>query len=190
MMRVITGSARGVRLEAPAGESTRPTAERTKEAVFSMIQFEVEGRRTLDLFAGSGQMGIEAISRGAVRATFVDQSEQVAALIRRNLAKTRTEAQGTVVRSDYRAFLRTCRERYDLVFLDPPYALGAIPGVLDTMIRRDLLLPGALLICETGRPEDVFAGKAALEDRFLIRRRTNYGVAHIALLEWKGEDPA
>ena len=89
MMRVITGKARGIRLTAPDGEQTRPTAERTKEAVFSMIQFETEGRQVLDLFAGSGQLGIEALSRGAAHAVFVDSSKQAIAVIERNLCKTR-----------------------------------------------------------------------------------------------------
>ena len=133
MMRIITGSARGVRLDTLAGEDvTRPTAERTKQAVFSAIQFEVEGREVLDLFGGSGQMGLEALSRGASSCMFVDAAEEAIALIKRNAQKTRLFDRCRFLVSDYRNYLRKARGRakFDLVFLDPPYALRALPEAL------------------------------------------------------------
>ena len=121
-MRVITGSARGMALKAPKGMDTRPTMDQVKEGIFSAIQFEVEGRRVLDLFAGSGQMGIEALSRGAKSAVFVDMREDACKVVRENLAKTRLEQNARVVRADYLSYLVSARETFDLIFLDPPYA--------------------------------------------------------------------
>ena len=121
-MRVITGSARGVTLKTPDGMQTRPTTDRVKEAMFSIIQFEIPGADVLDLFGGTGQLGIEALSRGAKSATFVDAGEPACRLIRENLKRTRLEQSGKVVRSDYLAYLNRCREKYHIIFLDPPYA--------------------------------------------------------------------
>ncbi len=184
MMRVITGKARGIRLAAPAGEETRPTAERVKEAVFSMIQFETEGRRVLDLFAGSGQLGIEAISRGAAHAVFVDSSKQAVGTVEKNLCKTKLALQADVFCSNYRDFLRTSRNRrgFDLVFLDPPYASGAVSDALDALLAGKLLLPGAILVCETAKPQDVFAGNESLAEAFDVRREARYGAAYVTVL--------
>ena len=115
-MRVITGTARGMRLKELPGLETRPTTDKVKESVFNIVQFDVEGRRVLDLFGGTGQMGIEALSRGAASCTFVDVRKEAAAVIRANLAHTKLEEQGKVVQGDYLAFLTGCREKFDLVF--------------------------------------------------------------------------
>jgi len=145
-VRVITGSARGRRIETLTGEDVRPTAERVKEAVFSIIQFHVEERRFLDLFAGSGQMGIEALSRGAKQAVFVDMRRESAELIKRNLSATALEANALVMNMDSLAFLKQAREPFDLAFLDPPYGAGllqkALPGVAKIMNK------GGVIICE------------------------------------------
>ena len=109
-MRVITGTARGMRLKELPGLETRPTTDKVKESVFNIVQFDVEGRRVLDLFGGTGQMGIEALSRGAASCTFVDVRKEAAAVIRANLAHTKLEEQGKVVQGDYLAFLTGCRE--------------------------------------------------------------------------------
>ena len=100
-MRVIAGKAKGIQLNTPEGMLTRPTTDRVKEALFSIIQFELPGARVLDLFGGTGQLGIEALSRGAASAVFVDSRREACQLIRSNLKKTHLEAQGTVVQSDY-----------------------------------------------------------------------------------------
>ena len=121
-MRVITGTARGVPLKAPRGMDTRPTMDQVKEGIFSAIQFEVEGRTALDLFAGSGQLGIEALSRGAAHCTFVDKGREPVSVIRENLKKTRLEERAEVVQADYSSYLKTCRRQFDLILLDPPYA--------------------------------------------------------------------
>ncbi len=166
-MRVITGSARGVRLQTPEGQQTRPTAERVKEALFSIIQFEIEGRRVLDLFAGTGQLGIEALSRGARSAVFVDQRADAAKLVRENLRRTKLETHATVVTGDYAAFLSSARERFDLIFLDPPYADTTLENALNRITAIDIVADGGIIICE--RPVEKalsldFAGFARSRD--------------------------
>lgn len=188
MMRVITGLAKGTQLKAPAGETTRPTSERSKEAMFSMIQFEVEGRRVLDLFAGSGQLGIEALSRGAKSAVFVDQSAPAVQVIQSNLQKTKLQEKSAVFGKDGFSFLQGTTEKFDLVFLDPPYAAGAIPKALSGLLERDLLLPGAILLCESADPDDVFGGDSRLSQMFLLRSQKKHGVAYLTLLELAGKE--
>ncbi len=149
MMRVITGSARGRRLETLPGEDvTRPTTESVKEALFSMIQFDIEGRRVLDLFAGSGQLGIEALSRGARSCTFVENNRGAKQVVERNLAHCRLEEQANVVFSDAVSFLNRSGT-YDLVLLDPPYGKGILQRVLAALVPR--LSDDAMVVCESGR---------------------------------------
>ena len=121
-MRVITGTARGRVLKTLEGEDVRPTTDRVKEAVFSIIQFEIEGRRVLDLFAGSGQLGIEALSRGAASATFVDMSKDSLSAVKYNLEHTKLGDNAKVVQTDALSFLKLTKDKFDIVFLDPPYA--------------------------------------------------------------------
>ena len=147
-MRVITGTAKGVKLKTLEGLSTRPTADRVKEGLFSIIQFEVEGRRALDLFAGSGQLGIEALSRGTERAVFVDENPAAVKIIRENLEKTRLSDRAQVIRSDYLSYLRTAGETFDLIFLDPPYAENFQEIALKTISEIDILRRGGIIICE------------------------------------------
>ena len=149
-MRVISGAARGRRLRELSGQETRPTTDKVKESIFNIIQFDIEGRRALDLFAGTGQLGIEALSRGAASCTFVDVRREAAALVRENLAHTGL-AGGTVVQGDYLAFLTSCREKFDLVFLDPPYASGQLEKALETIAAIDIITEHGIIICESGR---------------------------------------
>ncbi len=147
-MRVITGTARGKRLETVAGdEVVRPTAERVKEGLFSAIQFRVEGARVLDLFAGSGQLGIEALSRGAARCTFVDQSREAVGVVMRNLRSTGLNAAARVITGDSLRFLQDCRDEFDLVFVDPPYHKGTVQAALDGLCG--LVAPNGCVMCET-----------------------------------------
>src|SRR5215212_8363551 len=128
-MRVIAGSYKGRRLQAPPGLATRPTSDRVREALFSILGARVESARVLDLFAGSGALGIEALSRGAAAATFVDNAAPAIRALEANLRDV--EADATVVRAEVRRFLggasRSARQ-YDLVFLDPPYQQAASVG--------------------------------------------------------------
>ena len=188
MMRIITGKARGTKLQTLAGEATRPTAERTKEAVFSMINFDIAGARVLDLFAGSGQLGLEALSRGAKSAVLNDSSREAAAIIRANAEKTRLVDSCEILSTDWQPVLRrfSGREKFNLVFLDPPYAGGFLPKVLAKMIEWDLLSDGAVIVCESANEEDVFDGNEELKNQFTIRRVARYGAACVTILE-KGE---
>ena len=147
-MRVITGSARGVQLKTPEGLVTRPTSERVKEAMFSIIQFEIPGAMVLDLFGGTGQLGIEALSRGAKNAVFVDAGEPACRLIRENLKRTRLEGQGRVIRSDYLEYLSRCREQFDIIFLDPPYAEVFLENALKRITEIDILRSNGIIITE------------------------------------------
>ena len=152
-MRVITGSARGRRLEQLEGNDVRPTTERVKEAVFSIIQFNIEGRRFLDLFAGSGQMGIEALSRGAVRAVFIDSAKESVDIVKRNLHTTKLEENARVFRADSISYIKSCRETFDLVFLDPPYGTGLLQQALENIER--VMSKGGIVICESPVTEDL-----------------------------------
>ena len=152
-MRVITGSARGVRLKTPDGQDTRPTAERVKEAAFSMVQFEIEGRRVLDLFAGTGQLGIEALSRGAKSAVFVEQRKDAMALVRENLKRTRLASRAETILGDAISFLSCCAPRsFDLILLDPPYATNSLKSALNCISEIDILSEGGIILCE--RPSE------------------------------------
>jgi len=147
-MRVITGKARGIQLKTPQGRQTRPTADRVKEAMFSIVHFDVPGAQVLDLFGGTGQLGIEAISRGAKHCTFVDESDQACSLIRENLKRTHLESQAAVIRSDYLSFLKNCRETFDLILLDPPYAEVFLENALKCITEIDILQSGGIIIAE------------------------------------------
>ena len=145
-MRVITGKARGVQLKTPEGLKTRPTADRVKEALFSIIQFDLPGANVLDLFGGTGQLGIEALSRGAASAVFVDEREDACRLIRENLKRTGFSAD--VIRSDYMAFLKNCRKKFDIIFLDPPYAEVFLENSLKMITEIDILQSGGIIVAE------------------------------------------
>ena len=160
-MRIITGSARGTRLETPEGLDTRPTAERVKEALFSMIQFEIDGKRVLDLFGGSGQLGLEALSRGAWKATFVDASKEAVETIKTNAKKTKLFDRCVILNTDYKAFIRGAagKERFDIIFLDPPYAKEQIVADIEKMAERNLFSQEIMVVCETDKsvelPEEI-----------------------------------
>ena len=147
-MRVISGKARGVQLKTPEGMLTRPTADRVKEALFSIIQFELPGARVLDLFGGTGQLGIEAISRGAKEAVFVDAREEACKIIRENLRRTKMEQYGKVVRADYMDYLKRCRENFDIILLDPPYAEVFLENSLKMITEIDILQSGGIIVAE------------------------------------------
>ena len=151
-MRIITGSARGRKLKTPQDQAIRPTADNVKEALFNIIQFDIEGRRVLDLFAGTGQLGLECLSRGAREAVFVDESPEALRLVRENLRAC--GLQGTVLRQDALSYLRGCG-RFDLIFVDPPYDAGLYEPVLGTINAVDILSDGGIIICEARREREL-----------------------------------
>lgn len=147
-MRVITGKARGVQLKTPDGMTTRPTTDRVKEALFSIIQFEIPTARVLDLFGGTGQLGIEALSRGAKSAVFVDSGESACRLIKENLRRAKMEADAKVIRADYLDYLKRSRETFDIIFLDPPYAEVFLENALKCIAEIDILQTGGIIVTE------------------------------------------
>jgi len=147
-VRVISGKAKGVVLKTPEGLNTRPTTDRVKEALFSIIQFELPAARVLDLFAGSGQLGIESLSRDAKSAVFIDEREDACKLVRENLRRTKLESLGKVIRSDYMAYLKRCNEKFDIIFLDPPYAEVFLENSLKMITEIDILQTGGIIVTE------------------------------------------
>ncbi|MBR3569370.1 MAG: 16S rRNA (guanine(966)-N(2))-methyltransferase RsmD [Oscillibacter sp.] len=150
-MRVITGTARGRRLRALEGLDARPTTDRVKEGLFSAIQFDIEGRRVLDLFAGTGQLGIECLSRGAARAVFADSNPKAVALIRDNLRQTGLQDRAAVLQTDALEYLARTKERFDLIFLDPPYASGLLEAAVKGVAAFDILKPRGIIVAESPR---------------------------------------
>ena len=180
-MRVVSGSARGTVLTAPDGMQTRPTADRAKEALFSMLMQEVAGCRFLDLFSGSGAIGIEALSRGAAHACFVDNATAAVDVIRRNLEKTKLVSRAEVVRADAMSAVRQLSQRgavFDIVFLDPPYERGLAKTAAEIVLAEGLLAKGGLLVVEQGANE----APLALANT-LIWKQKRYGAAAITVYE-------
>lgn len=186
MMRIITGRARGAKLLTLEGDNTRPTSERAKEAVFSMLAFDIEGREVLDLYAGSGQMGLEALSRGAMRATFIDNSAAAIDIIKKNIVKTKLLDGAVCFKSDVNDFLKRSKGKYDIVFIDPPYAMRAVSSALEIMLERRLLKSHSIIVCES-EEEDIFENAPHIRDKFETKKKAKYGVAHITLLAPVGE---
>lgn len=147
-MRVIAGKAKGTILKTPDGMATRPTTDRVKEAMFSIIQFDLPGAKVLDLFGGTGQLGIEALSRGAKAAVFVDAAESACKIIKENLKRTKMEDQGRVVRSDYLLFLKNCKEKFDIILLDPPYSEIFLENSLNLISEIDILQTNGIIVAE------------------------------------------
>lgn len=189
MMRIITGSARGTKLVSLEGVETRPTSERAKEAVFSMLAFEIADREVLDLFSGSGQLALEALSRGAAHATLVDSSPAAIRVIRQNVEKTHMQAKATVIQSDCETFLNriSAEKPYDLIFIDPPYAKRLVPAILETLLKRNLISSRAVLVCES-EEDDIFEGHDELRAGFDIRKKQHYAKAVVTILDRKFEE--
>lgn len=148
-MRVITGTAKGRRLEELPGLDTRPTTSRVKEGLFSAIQFDIEGRRVLDLFAGTGQLGIECLSRGAAFCDFVDSAPAALKIVRRNVKACGFEDRCACHGKDFTAFLSRGREKYGLIFLDPPYASGNLERALELITTIDIVGENGIIVCES-----------------------------------------
>ncbi len=187
-MRIITGEAKGIQLKAPEGETTRPTASRVKEAVFSMLQFDIEGRSVLDLFAGSGQLGLEAASRGASDVTFADKSKEAILIIKDNIKKTRLDDRCSVYQTDYMDFIkRVAAKKFDIIFLDPPYAMKMYKPAIKAMLENDILKPTTLIVCESNM-EEIFDGDENLKNKFQIEKQSRYSKTVINIFKLKAEE--
>ncbi|MBR3972080.1 MAG: 16S rRNA (guanine(966)-N(2))-methyltransferase RsmD [Ruminococcus sp.] len=168
-MRVITGKARGRKLITLSGDDVRPTTDKVKESVFSIIQFEVEGRRFLDLFAGSGQMGIEALSRGAKSATFLDLRKDAISVVRKNLEALNLAEDADVRCTDSLGFLRSTSEKFDVVFVDPPYNKGLAQKALELL--PSVMNPSGVIVIETADTEEL----SEVSGDFSLDRTYRYG---------------
>ena len=191
MMRIITGSAKGKKLVSREGDATRPTSERIKEAIFSSIQFDVEGRRVLDLFAGSGQMGLEALSRGASKATFIDLSREAMEIVKQNAKITGFFDKSHFLVSDWRNYIRKAsgREQFDLVFVDPPYSMECCADAAAYLAKTELIIPGAIVVLESGEEEIDMADERL--QGYSVIKSNHYGkktFVNILFYEGKGEE--
>jgi len=173
-MRVITGTARGRKLKTPENYDIRPTTDNVKESVFNIIQFDIEGRRVLDLFAGTGQMGIECLSRGAAEAVFVDKSRDAVKIIRDNLSTCQLKA--SVVQDDALNFLRSCG-KFDIIFVDPPYDMPVYEPVLELINLVDILSEGGIIICEARREKQL----PEMTSPYFKRKEYSYGRVKICI---------
>ncbi len=181
-MRVITGLAKGRKLDTLEGTDVRPTTDMVKEAVFSAIQFDIEGRAFLDLFAGSGQMGIEAISRGAKNATFIDSNPDAISVIKGNLSKTGFTDKSKVIRGEYNSFLASTNEKFDIAFLDPPYRLNILETALNAV--TDVMNKHGIIVCE--HPTDVSVPEAI--NGFCLDRQRKYSKIIISIYRKDSEE--
>lgn len=204
-MRIITGSARNIPLQTLEGEATRPTSDRAKEALFSMIQFDIEGRRCLDLFAGSGQLGLEALSRGAEYCVFCDMSNAACEIVISNAKKTSLFDKCRVSAIGFSQYLESAagREKFDLIFLDPPYATDYLKTALSLISEGELLRDGGRIVCESDNGtaavpkklaksakyhescvlSQVFGNDTEISVKYKVVKSSLYGRARITLLE-------
>ena len=181
-MRVITGTARGRRLVTPEGLDTRPTTDKVKEAVCSALQFDFPGAKVLDLFAGSGQMGIEALSRGAASAVFIDADRKAVAAVRENLKACQFTDRAQVVTGDAVSFLQRTGEKFDIAFLDPPYRHGILRQILPLLAEK--MQKNGIIVCEH-EPE------CKLSERILdfdLQKQKKYGKIIISVFRNPEED--
>lgn len=182
-VRIITGSARGARLKTPKGQQTRPTADRVKESVFNILGPMVRGRRVLDLFSGTGNLGLEAVSRGAASAVLVDQA--TGALMRKNAEHTHLAARVRVESGDVFSRLRAFAargEQYDLVFCDPPYHIGLWQKALQCLDRGKVLARDGILIVEHGADEDELP---ELQGLVRVEHRRYGHTTQVSFFQWK-----
>lgn len=189
MVRIITGSKKGKKLVTLEGDATRPTSERIKGAIFSSIQFDVENRRVLDLFAGSGQLGFEALSRGAESVTFVDSEREAMEIVKKNARALDFFDRAKYSVADYRNYIRKAagRDRFDLVFIDPPYSMECCVEAALRLRDAELIIPGAILVLESGS-EQISAEDERLAD-FEFVKSTDYGKkTSVNILIYRGKD--
>ena len=182
-MRVITGSARGRRLKELEGLETRPTTGKVKEALFSVIQFDIEGRRVLDLFAGTGQLGIEALSRGAECAVFVERRRDALQVIRENLEACGMTDKARVVNGDAMSYLKS-GEKFDLIFLDPPYASGLLEQALEEIVRFDICREHGIIVAESAADKTL----PPLAGPYALHREYRYGKIKLTVYHRDGNE--
>ncbi len=183
-MRVITGIARGRKLVAPEGLETRPTADKVKEGIFSAVQFELSEARVLDLFAGSGQMGIEALSRGAAHAVFIDSSLRSIRCVNENLRNTGFERMSEVINRDSYDYIKLTAQTFDIIILDPPYHHNHIDNILPFAAKK--LRSGGMIICEYEKE----AAEPTAPEGLILRKTYHYGKINVSIFYRPAEEVA
>lgn len=178
-VRVIAGSIRGLRLSAPDGVNTRPTLDRVKEAVFSMLMPYLNDAVVLDLFAGSGAMGIEAVSRGASRSVFVDSDKTAIDCVKANIASCKIGERTSVFHTDSIRYLSECSEKFDIIFLDPPYFNHIYDSVLELISKKNLLSSHGIIVVEW----DYEYGFVNKSTDFSVVKEKKYGRVGITTLK-------
>lgn len=168
-MRVITGEARGRKLVTLEGEDVRPTTDRVKEGMFNIIQFDLEGANVIDLFAGSGQLGIEALSRGAKHCTFIDSANRSIDVVKQNLKTVGFEKRASVFCGDSKMYINLSKDKFDIALLDPPYNKNIIDSVLPSVAEK--MTDYGVIICETALDETLPQSAGD----FSIHREYRYG---------------
>ncbi|MCM3610720.1 16S rRNA (guanine(966)-N(2))-methyltransferase RsmD [Planococcus sp. MERTA32b] len=186
-MRVVAGKAKGLPLKAVPGNSTRPTTDKVKESVFNMIGPFFDGGNALDLFAGSGGLGIEALSRGIDKAVFIDKDSKAIETIRANLEKTRLNGQAEVYRNDAKRAVKILKKndfQARLLFLDPPYHITEAYELMDFAADSGILTTDAIVVCEHEKGVQL-AGRTKYFERF---KNENYGGITISIYRYIGEE--
>ena len=184
-MRVISGTARGRRLKELQGMDTRPTTDKVKESLFNIIQFDIEGRKVLDLFGGTGQLGIEALSRGAAHCTFVEQRRDGVALIRENVKACQLQENARIIQREALSFLASCREKFDVIFLDPPYHTDLLDRSLEAITKFDILREHGIMICESAAERSI----PPLVPPYEQGKEYRYGKIKITICRRTGSEP-
>lgn len=180
-MRVISGMARGRRLKDLPGMDTRPTTDKVKESMFNIIQFDIPGRKVLDLYGGSGQLTVEALSRGAASAVILDRNPAAVKIIRENVQACGFGEQTKILSMDARAFLAGCREKFDVVFLDPPYTGPLLEESLQTIAAIDIVSEHGIIICESALDKEL----PELSQPYEKGREYRYGKIKVTLYHRK-----
>lgn len=175
-MRVISGSARGLKLLSPEGLETRPTTDRVKESIFNIIQPYIPAEKVLDLFGGSGALGIEALSRGSSFCVFVDTDKNAVDIIKSNLEKARLDSKADVIKKDVFLYLEDCRNKFSLIFLDPPYNKGFLNKVFDMIDKKSMLEKDGIIVVESE-----YGGEFPDENAFSCIRSVKYGRTAVSL---------
>ena len=183
-MRIISGLARGTKLYTLEGENTRPTLDRVKEPLFSIIQNYIKDSIVLDLFAGSGALGLEALSRGAEKAVLCDKSYEAIEIIKKNINKTHFEEKTKVLCMDYKKCLSSISEKFDLIFIDPPYKLDIAVNSVEIILDNNLLSPDGIIVIETDEEEREIQKIKTLSNIEIINLRT-YGRVKLIFLKMK-----
>ena len=178
-MRVISGSLRGLKLIAPEGLGTRPTTDRVKESLFNIIQPYIPAESVLDLFGGSGALGIEALSRGSSFCVLVDVDKNAVDIINKNIEKARLKERTRVIKGDALSYLSSCNDKFDVIFLDPPYNKGFLNKVFEEIYKNNLLDTNGIIVVEGEVGGETFDD----DSKFVCIKQAKYGKTTVSVFK-------